>query len=78
MGKKKTETPAVIKQYLKVPVIAKMFGLDPDTVRNQCYARGQTFATRFKRNAHFLIEPDKYAKWLEGKQQQTREKGGYV
>ncbi len=52
------------RKYMKVSAIAKMFSLSPSKVREHCHVRGQRFAIQTTKNGCFLIDPQKYEKFL--------------
>lgn len=58
---------------MKVAEIAKIYGLDPETVRNLCYARGQRFARKIVPRGRWYIDSDLFEEHWNRLQEKTRE-----
>ena len=55
-----------------------MFGLDPELVRNLCYARGQKYATRLVPHGRWYINPELFEEDWKDRQNKVSQNRGKV
>ena len=56
-------------KYYKVSKIAEIFGLPVKMVRDMCHARGQRFAFRPVAGGNWIIDKERFEKYLERRMQ---------
>ena len=56
-------------RYYKVGKIAEIFGLQAKMVRDMCHARGQRFAFRQVAGGNWMIDKERFEKYLERRMQ---------